>query len=315
MNHTQNAAYAEDKKLKIIEQIRKIASYLFVGAIVAFALSIVFLFVNEQFYWTDTDTIGIFLVSSIAMIAVGALIKFIMGKLAKRVAVNYTPEALKKVLDRVDEYAHKKGIDDSYIYSSSGVLPSFDRISDKRDYVKGVLRGIPVEFSEFTLQQEEEERDEDGNIKTTYSTVYSGVMLIAKHGLELKQDIMISQIVGNLFGGLKTESIVFNKQFDIHAGDSHDIFYFLTPHYMEKLLELSNDKGKIFAMTLLKDGKLLLSLKGKNYFEAKGVSDVNRLIQKIVDEMNELGDILERLEVPAEGSPYPMGKGIAEMQR
>ena len=49
-------------------------------------------------------------------------------------------------------------------------------------------------------------------------------------------------------------------------------------------------------------------MSGRNYFEPGGTSSVDELVQKIVNEMNELGDILETLEIPKEGSQQLMGK-------
>lgn len=77
---------------------------------------------------------------------------------------------------------------------------------------------------------------------------------------------------------------------------------------MEMLIKLSNEKGKIFGLTLLKDGELILTMSGRNYFEPGGTSSVDELVQKIVNEMNELGDTLETLEIPKEGSQQLMGK-------
>lgn len=305
----QNSSHADDGKMAVLERMRKISKYAIIAGIVLLTLGIVLMLLSEYvLYSLDEDMCGMLILTGVAAAGIGALIKIFTGWLAKRVAVNYTPEALKTAFDRLDEYNHKRGISDSYIYSASAALPSFDNITGLKDYVKGMLRGINIEFSEFSLQEREEERDKDGKVKVTYTTVYSGILLITKHGYKLKQDIVITQAVGNLFGGQKTESIEFDKLFQIKSGDGHELFYLLTPQYMEKLIKLSNEKGKIFGLTLLKDGELILTMSGRNYFEPGGTSSVDELVQKIVNEMNELGDTLETLEIPKEGSQQLMGK-------
>ena len=292
--------YAEDGRLRGFNKLRKAGKYMIIGGIVSFVIGVILLMLAEElvWWWMEDIVFVFFMFGGIAAAVLGLAIRSLIGHVAKKVAVNYTPEALREVLDRLDSYRHGAGINDSYICSSSAGLPFYDEISGKKDYVKGVLRGIPVEFSEFSLIKEEEERDEDGEIKVTRTKVFSGTLVVLKHGLELRQDITITQISKNLFGGIKTESEKFNKRFSIKCGDGHDVFYLLTPHYMEKLNGLSDSYGKIFCITFLTGGDLILILSGRNYFEADGVSSVSELVQKIRNEMNELGDIIDRLLIP-----------------
>ena len=70
---------------------------------------------------------------------------------------------------------------EDYIRHSDLGLPHYDRIRECQDYTKGVFRGIPLEFGEFTLEEEQTERDEDGDTKTSYVAVFSGLMVVCQH--------------------------------------------------------------------------------------------------------------------------------------
>ena len=73
----------------------------------------------------------------------------------------------------------------------------------------------------------------------------------------MQDDFSISQYTTYIGGNaVRTESEAFNKAYSIRGNDGHSIFYLLTPHYMEKLLVLSNEIGKRLAMQFRKDGKL-----------------------------------------------------------
>ena len=135
----QNSSHADDGKMAVLERMRKISKYAIIAGIVLLTLGIVLMLLSEYvLYSLDEDMCGMLILTGVAAAGIGALIKIFTGWLAKRVAVNYTPEALKTAFDRLDEYNHKRGISDSYIYSASAALPSFDNITGLKDYVKGI---------------------------------------------------------------------------------------------------------------------------------------------------------------------------------
>lgn len=240
------------------------------------------------------------------LLCIGALGNTIVGGKSKKLAAGYTPTVLARVMDRLDKYDHESSVSDDYIRQELG-YPFYDRIGERSDYVKGVLRGIPLEMGEFSLEKRTSERDEDGNVSYSWDTVFEGLMVVCRHGMELSNDFTITQYMAVL-GGLETESVDFNRAFSITTRAQHETFYLLTPHYMETLLRLTAEKGRIFGMRFLSDGTLLLTLRGWDLFEVGDSTNTAELSEKLEREVMELGDLLEALEIPREGENIPMGK-------
>ena len=219
----------------------------------------------------------------------------------KVLASRMTPHILGKIMDHLEVYEAYEALDTDYIKHADLGLPHYDRIRECQDYAKGVFRGIPLEFGEFTLEEEQSERDEDGDTKTSYVAVFNGMMVVCQHGLDLQDDFSISQYTTYIGGNaIRTESEAFNKAYSIRGNDGHSIFYLLTPHYMEKLLALSNEIGDRLAMQFRKDGKLLICIRGLNLFEVKEAGSAAELQKQIEGEMDFLGKILETLEIPTQ---------------
>ena len=131
--------------------------------------------------------------------------------------------------------------------------------------------------------------------------VFNGLMVVCQHGLDLRDDFSITQYTTYIGGNaIRTESEAFNKAYSIRGNDGHSIFYLLTPHYMEKLLALSNEIGDRLAMQFRKDGKLLICIRGLNLFEVKEAGSAAELQKQIEGEMDFLGKILETLEIPTQ---------------
>ena len=224
-----------------------------------------------------------------------------VGVKEKVLASRMTPHILEKVMDHLEVYDAYKALDTDYIKHADLGLPHYDHIRECQDYTKGVFRGIPLEFGEFTLEEEQTERDEDGDTKTSYVAVFSGLMVVCQHNLDLQDDFSISQYTTYIGGNaVRTESEAFNKAYSIRGNDGHSIFYLLTPHYMEKLLALSNEIGKRLAMQFRRDGKLLLCISGLDLFEVQEAGSAAELQKQIEGEMDFLGKILETLEVPTQ---------------
>lgn len=224
-----------------------------------------------------------------------------VGANEKALASRMTPHILEKIMDHLEVYEAYEALDTNYIKHADLGLPHYDRIRECQDYTKGVFRGIPLEFGEFTLEEEQTERDEDGDTKTSYVAVFSGLMVVCQHNLDLQDDFSISQYTTYIGGNaVRTESEAFNKAYSIRGNDGHSIFYLLTPHYMEKLLALSDEIGKRLAMQFRRDGKLLLCISGLDLFEVQEAGSAAELQKQIEGEMNFLGKILETLEVPTQ---------------
>ena len=226
----------------------------------------------------------------------GMIVGSVSGNKAKQIAVEHTPIVLKQVMDKLESYEAHGGVGWEFLDEELG-LPSYDRIGGCGDHVKGVIRGIPIEFNEFYLEEERTERDEDGDTNTYYTTVFSGLIAICKHDKELACDVTVSQIT-RYIGSTKTESEDFNKAFSARAESDLELFRLLTPHYMERLMQASGGRQGLLSLCFKKDGTLYLVIRSLDLFEAGHAASVAELNKSIAEDVRILGEILEKLDLP-----------------
>ena len=109
-------------------------------------------------------------------IVVGVLGSLWVKKKQKDLSLHYTPKVLEAVLDRVDLYDHRGSVDHGYLWEDFS-FPRREWVGPCGDHVKGVLKGMPIEFSEFCFQYETVERDKDGKTTREVHTSFSGCFL------------------------------------------------------------------------------------------------------------------------------------------
>ena len=86
----------------------------------------------------------------------------------------------------------------------------------------------------------------------------------------------------------------FTMLFSVRCTSEQDAKLVLTPDYMQKLLELSAERGKRFAIRFLQDGTLLLVIKDMNLFEMGKSENTVQLVEKLEKEMEDLSISLIR---------------------
>ncbi|MDF2700428.1 MAG: hypothetical protein K0Q49_1986 [Haloplasmataceae bacterium] len=97
---------------------------------------------------------------------------------------------------------------------------------------------------------------------------------------------------------IKLESTVFNKQFRIYSDNEQETFYLLTPHFMEKLLELEKrHEGDLFIG--LMNNKLHIGIHNdKDRFEPPLFSEFDkRTFDNQLDDLYLIKDIIEELKL------------------
>ena len=160
--------------------------------------------------------------------------------------------------------------------------------------MKGVLKGMPLEFSEFCFEYEHVSRDDDGKIKRETRTSFNGMMVVCRHGFRLKNKVTLTQF--NLFRhALRTESMEFNSVWSIREDAGQDAFYILPPHYMEKLVALDRDKWMKMGIQFQPNGTLLIVMQGVDFFEAEESKSADELKEKLKNELLDLADTMERI--------------------
>ena len=226
-------------------------------------------------------------------IVVGVLGSLWVKKKQKDLSLHYTPKVLEAVLDRVDLYDHRGSVDHGYLWEDFS-FPRREWVGPCGGHVKGVLKGMPIEFSEFCFQYETVERDKDGKTTREVHTSFSGMMVVCRHGFRLNNKVTLTQF-SHFHHALGTESVDFNSAWSIREDAGQDAFYILTPHYMEKLMALSRDKWMKMGIQFRPDGTLLIVMQDVDFFEVDEAKSTEELKEKLKNELLDLADTMERI--------------------
>ena len=226
-------------------------------------------------------------------IVVGVLGSLWVKKKQKDLSLHYTPKVLEAVLDRVDLYDHRGSVDHGYLWEDFS-FPRREWVGPCGDHVKGVLKGMPIEFSEFCFQYETVERDKDGKTTREVHTSFSGMMVVCRHGFRLKNKVTLTQF-SHFHHALGTESVDFNSAWSIREDAGQDAFYILTPHYMEKLMALSRDKWMKVGIQFRPDGTLLIVMQDVDFFEVDEAKSTEELKEKLKNDLLDLANTMERV--------------------
>ncbi|MBQ6841362.1 MAG: DUF3137 domain-containing protein [Bacilli bacterium] len=176
----------------------------------------------------------------------------------------FVQSALSEVFDNLT-YNHQDGISQDYMYEK-GILTIGD-IYTSNDYISGTYKSIKFDQSDVSIQIEVEVEDEEGNKTTEYETIFYGRYMIFDFNKKFKSNMVITNSHssalsrGKLFNSqpITLEDQEFNKSFAVFAQNEHEAFYILTPHFMNKIKNISNKlrSGLIF---FFDDNKLHIAI-------------------------------------------------------
>ena len=268
----------DDQKMENLRKRTKLSKYIMIAGGVCLGIVVLMTLLNggtlSLNFKTPTGVVAIILIiGGFALLFTGLGVKQKAGEAQKHIANNYAQSVLGRVMDRLDTFDHGKHVDKYYLNQDFG-FPKYDCTGFCGDYVRGVLRGVPMEFCEFELQEKHVTEDTDGDTDVSYETVFYGVIVVCRHNLALSDAVVATQF--------KTYENAYNA--DSEA---------------QKLLELSAERGKRFAIRFLQDGTLLLVIKDMNLFEMGKSENTVQLVEKLEKEMADFTNILDKLAVPA----------------
>ncbi len=242
-------------------------------------------------------------VAGFIVAVVGIIIRKKYADEVKRlISENLVRSALGSVFEDVqyDAFGH---IPDSVVENTNMNFPfDFDEISGS-DYVRATYQGLNVEMSDLTLVNVTTRVDSDGHIHHDRTTVFRGMWRICDFGKELAADLIISErtAIGKKLGlgGVKTENEAFNKQFHIESGDEHTVFYVLTPHMMEYIVQMDAKGAGDTYMHYTRQGKVHIAINSKrDSFEiGHGKPDVAALREKFLSEIRYVTDLIDELRL------------------
>ncbi|AUD64838.1 hypothetical protein BK011_03795 [Tenericutes bacterium MZ-XQ] len=163
--------------------------------------------------------------------------------------------------------------------NATGTIKRPDRFYGE-DYIKGSYKGVGFEVSDVDLKQRVEHRDKNGNVHVSYETYFKGRWYIYKFQKHFDQVLKVVEGRGSYVNRknlikFDTESIEFNKKFDIFATSQEFGFYLITSSMIEKLLELEKlHRGSILYCFM--NNELHIGVNDrKNYLEFKLKTPIN----------------------------------------
>ena len=223
----------------MLEQLRKRALY-----------SLIFLFVIGVFFILSFMTFRSILV--FPMIIGVIVIMIVYSKLASdyrsQVKETIVKEMIIKEFDNV-HYDIKNGFSRDFIKETG--LVSMGNIYRSNDLLAGSYHGVDFKQADLCIQQ----RTSNGKTTTTV-TLFKGRWMVYTFNKRFTGYMQIRSNENRLFGNtkpmnwfsskpsvskIKMENEVFNQRFNIYASDDHEAYYILTPHFMEKIMELDDD--------------------------------------------------------------------------
>ena len=293
----------DDQKMENLRKRTKLSKYIMIAGGVCLGIVVLMILLNggtlSLNFKTPTGVVAIILIiGGFALLFAGIAFKQKAGEAQKHIANNYAQSVLGRVMDRLDTFDHGKHIDRYYLNQDFG-FPKYDCTGFCGDYVRGVLRGVPMEFCEFELQEKHVTEDKDGDTDVSYETVFYGVIVVCRHNLALSDAVMATQFK-TYENAYNADSEAFYNAFSVRCTSEQDAELALTPDYMQKLLELSAERGKRFAIRFLQDGTLLLVIKDMNLFEMGKSENTVQLVEKLEKEMEDFINILDTLALPAQ---------------
>ncbi|MBP3920728.1 MAG: DUF3137 domain-containing protein [Bacilli bacterium] len=174
--------------------------------------------------------------------------------------------SLKKIFKDITYYPNK-GFSKDFI-QEVGMIDTGDSYSSN-DYISGKYKNIAFQRSDVHIKEKHEEKDKDGKTRTVWETIFRGRLMIFDFNKNFKANI---QVASHYFGAnslpwskkfakVKMEDVEFNNTFSVYTESEHEAFYILTPHFMEKLKEITKKLkcGVMFGSIIFSVGEVYLA--------------------------------------------------------
>lgn len=253
-----------------------------------------------------------------ALIISAIVYHFMAGKYKTGFNEKYKNCVISRLVQEIDpnlQYDISAGIDQNTFISSELFGGRPDRYGTE-DLIHGVYGKTGFQLAEVHAQEKRESRDSDGKRKTTYVTIFKGLILIAdfhKHfqGRTFIYPDVAEKALGNLGRTLQKmsgprgteliqlEDVEFEKEFSVHSSDQIEVRYLLSPAMMRRILELKRKFGKHVYLAF-KDSNLILAVSHPDpYLEPDIRVPANdpSQIEQMLKEISQLIEVIEELDL------------------
>ena len=282
-------AELESKRLSVVNETKKDyrnGAFGFIGI----ALGILFYAVAPQIPFLTF----LFIAAGVIVIAIffgkaGAKISRLKTELKKEIVTTLLKEEFEGVVYDVNRCIPISRINETKTVKSP------DRYSGE-DYMKGVYKGVQFEVSDVDLKEKHVHTDGKGHTYVTYETYFKGRWFIYTFEKNFHKELKILEGHAPLFANnglikVDTESIDFNKKFNVYASDMAFGFYHITPSMIEKLMAMEKmHRGSI--LYCFRENELHIGVNDrKDYMEISYRKPITK---------EALSDLLDQIElIPA----------------
>jgi len=150
-----------------------------------------------------------------AIIISGIVYHFMAGKYAKAYAENYKQCVVTELVKEIDpnlNYDLAQGIEMSAFVETELFTTRPDRYSTE-DLIHGVYDKTGFQLAEVHAEDKRESTDSDGNRKTTYVTIFKGLILIADFHKNFQgRTFVFPDVAEKALGGLGREILLANQR-------------------------------------------------------------------------------------------------------
>ncbi len=260
--------------LKNLDEQRKHLRYRLIVIGVIYTLVSVLIF-SSLFSYINGDGFVFFIIIYVAIAS------FIYKFLTKDYVKEFKSKIIQPLIYAVDRNLHysselhlsERTFNNSLLFSSP------DRISGN-DYVRGLVNGIKLEFSD--IHAEKKHRDSKG--RSHWKTIFQGLFIVAEFNKNfIGTTVILPDVAQSTFGDLignflqslnftrkdlvKMDDPEFEKEFVVYASDQIEARYILSHSLMKKLLTyVKKTKEKVYISFVGKDIHMAIDYK-KDMFE------------------------------------------------
>lgn len=245
------------------------------------------------------------------VLVVGIIVISVFSSEYKKIfKTNFVAESLKSVFDNL-QYNPDAGIDESLI-KSTGMI-RMGNMYHANDYISGSYHNVSFVQSDIKIQDEHIHYDSDGHAHSEIENIFVGRWMIFDFNKRFSANVQVR--TKNFYNSklkidkgeskyeeVKMEDDLFNKEFKIYAQNEHDAFYILTPHFMEKLKDVTDTLNTRIMFCFI-DNKLHIAINNsKDAFEYSIFSKVDESTIKdyVFKEIDVIVNFVEKLSLESD---------------
>lgn len=243
------------------------------------------------------ETIQGFLILG-TLVFLGTAVLFICKIGIKAISQDFKNTIIRKEIKRIlpnSTFDPNKGISSAVVAKSN--LIKLHEVYKSEDLIQGKIKDVRFQFSDVHVIDVR-----SSGKHTTRITTFQGRVYVFDFNKRFRSNVFLLQpgeyrpFTG--YAKIQLESMHFNSEFKIYTDNEHDAFYILTPHFMEKLLELDRAYRDQIRFSFL-NNKLYIAIDSRtDTFDVLGFGKITtKDIDKAVLELERIVSFVEFLKL------------------